>query len=333
MSLRLNLALKNRSTIKEREYDVIVVGGGPAGITAAIYLARYLLKTLLITKNIGGQISYTYIIENYPGFKSVESYKLIRCFEEHVRSYNVPILIDEVTDIVKHNQLFRVNTRNNGEFVGKVVILAIGVEKRRLNIPGEKEFIGRGVSYCAVCDAPLFKGREVAVIGGGDSAVTSALLLSRYATKVYLICRESKLRAQPILIEHLKKVKNINIIFNDEVVKIGGRSRVEWIKLKTGKVLSVSGVFVEIGLRPPIEFLRRIGLKLTSEGYVEVKPDQSTNIAGLFAAGDVTNACNNFKQIVTAIAQGAIAAKSAYEYLQQTYSQQQTIRVKQCEES
>ena len=322
MSLRLELALKSKDTAREREYDVIVVGGGPAGITAAIYLARYLLKTLLITKSIGGKILHTYIVENYPGFKSIESYKLIKYFEEHIRSYNVPILIDEVTDIVKHNQLFKVSTRNNGEFVSKAVILAIGVEKRRLNVPGEKEFIGKGVSYCAVCDAPLFKGKEVAVIGGGDSAVTSALLLSRYATKVYLICKESKLIAQPILIERLKKTKNIYIILNDEVIEINGRDRVECIKLKSGRALGVSGVFIEVGLEPPIEFLRKLGLKLTSEGYVEVKPDQSTNIAGLFAAGDITNACNNFKQIITAAAQGAIAAKSAYEYLQQILSQQ-----------
>ncbi|HIQ03813.1 MAG TPA: FAD-binding protein [Desulfurococcales archaeon] len=322
MSLRLELALKSKDIVREREYDVIVVGGGPAGITAAIYLARYLLKTLLITKSIGGKILHTYIVENYPGFKSIESYKLIKYFEEHIRSYNVPILIDEVTDIVKHNQLFKVSTRNNGEFVSKAVILAIGVEKRRLNVPGEKEFIGKGVSYCAVCDAPLFKGKEVAVIGGGDSAVTSALLLSRYATKVYLICKESKLIAQPILIERLKKTKNIYIILNDEVIEINGRDRVECIKLKSGRALGVSGVFIEVGLEPPIEFLRKLGLKLTSEGYVEVKPDQSTNIAGLFAAGDITNACNNFKQIITAAAQGAIAAKSAYEYLQQILSQQ-----------
>ncbi len=317
MSIELKLPLSiSRPVIREREYDTIIIGGGPAGITAAIYTARYLLKTLIITKILGGQISYTYVIENYPGFKSIESYKLIGYFEGHVKSYNVPILLDEVIDVKKEDKTFKVYTKNNGVFIGKTVILAVGAEKRKLNVPGEDRFIGKGVSYCTACDAPLFKGKRVIVVGGGDSAVLGALILSRYALKVYLVHRRGRLKAQPIYINRLKEANNIEVIFNDEIVEINGKDKVEWVKLKSGKTINVDGVFVEIGLRPPIEFLKKIGLKLTNEGYVAVNPDQSTNIPGLYAAGDVTNACNNFKQIVTAMAQGAIAAKSCYEYLQ-----------------
>lgn len=301
----------------EKTYDIIIVGGGPAGVTAGIYTARYMLSALLITKEKGGQMSESGYIENYPGITKIFGPDLVGKFYDHLAYYNVPIILDEVISVKKNvNEIFSVTTSSGRTFKSKTVILAMGVVRRKLGIPGEKEFAGRGVSYCAPCDAPLFKGKVVAVVGGGNSAANAALLLAEYANKVYLIHRRDKLRAQPFYVEQLYAQHKIEIILKSNVAEIGGDSVVRWIKIRESRQkIPVDGVFIEIGSDPPKEFFKKIGVEIDKDGYVKVNSDQSTNIPGLFAAGDCTTACNKFKQIVTAAAEGAIAADAAYKYI------------------
>ena len=298
-------------------YDVIIVGGGPAGVTAGIYAARYALNAVLITKDKGGQMGEAGYVENYPGFKRILGPDLADKFYDHLSEYKVPIILDEVVNIKRTNgNLFVVETALGNQFKTKTVILALGVIRRKLGVPGEKEFSGKGVSYCAPCDAPLYKGKVVAVVGGGDSAASAALLLADYARKVYLVHRRDRLRAQPFYVRKLTIHPKIQFVLNSNVEEIGGTKTVEWIKIKeTGEKIHVDGVFIEIGSDPPKEFFKRIGVETDEKGYVIVESDQSTSIPGIFAAGDCTTACNMFKQIITAAAQGAIAADSAYKYV------------------
>ncbi len=305
-----------------KQYDVVIVGAGPAGLSAALYSARFSLKTLVIAEVVGGTLTDAGIIDDYLGLPNIKGPDLARKFEEHVRSYNVDILLDKVVSIKKESEVFRIKCLSGSEYEGKAVILAVGSIRRRLNVPGEREFTGRGVSYCAVCDAPLYRGRVVAVIGGGNSAFQSALLVASYASKVYLIHRRDSFRAFPIYIKLVQENPKIDIILSSVVTEIGGAKTVEWIKVKNVKTgrehkLEVSGVFVEIGSEPPKEFFTEIGLEVDEKGYVAVKPGQTTNIPGLFAAGDCTGGSfkKKFDQIITAAAEGAVAALSAYEYL------------------
>lgn len=318
MSLKITfrrLELPTRG-LEEKEYDVVVIGGGPAGVAAAIYAARYMLDAILVAKEKGGQLNKIGYVENYPGILKIMGPELIDRLYEHLAKYKVPVVLDEVVDVKRKENRFNVITVSNRVFKAKTVILALGVVKRKLGVPGEEEFLGRGVSYCAPCDAPLFKDKVVAVVGGGDSAASASLLLAEYTRKVYVIHRRSQFRAQPYYIRQMELNPKIEFIFNSNVAEIGGTKTVEWVKIKeTGRKIFVNGVFIEIGANPPVEFFRKIGVEIDEKGYVKVNRDQSTNIPGIFAAGDCTNASGAFKQIVVAVAQGAIAADSAYRYI------------------
>ncbi len=312
-----------KSIETKKIYDVIIVGGGPAGIAAGIYAARYMLSTIIITKDKGGQMSEAGYVENYPGIKSILGPNLVDKFYDHLGEYRVPVILDEVLDVKKNESLFNVLTSSGKNFKSKTVILALGVIRKKLGVPGEEEFSGRGVSYCAPCDAPLYKDKIVAVIGGGNSAASAALLLADYAKKVYLVHRREKLKAQPFYVRKLTTHPKIQLILKSNVAEIGGTKTVEWIKIKeTGEKIRVNGVFIEIGSDPPKEFFKKIGIEVNEKGYVKVGPDQSTNIPGLFAAGDCTTACNMFKQIITAAAQGAVAADSAYRYILEKFGKE-----------
>ncbi|RLG77335.1 MAG: thioredoxin-disulfide reductase [Thermoprotei archaeon] len=307
---------------KKEKYDVVVVGAGPAGLSAALYSARFSLQTLIIAEVLGGTLTDAGIIDDYMGLPNIKGPDLARKFEEHVRSYGVDILLDKVVDIRREGEVFKIKCVSGSEYEGRAVILAVGSVRRKLNVPGETEFAGRGVSYCAVCDAPLYRGRVVAVVGGGNSALQSALLIASYASKVYLIHRRDSFRAFPIYVKLVQENPKIEVVLNSVVTEIGGTKTVEWVKIKNVKTaeerkLEVSGVFVEIGSEPPKDFFTRIGLEVDEKGYVVVKPGQITNIPGLFAAGDCTGGKfkKKFDQIITAAAEGAIAALSAYEYL------------------
>jgi thioredoxin reductase (NADPH) len=316
---RFRLGLEN---IKDR-YDCIVVGAGPAGLTAAIYLARFNVDTIVISKDVGGKMALAPLVDDYPGVPNVPGVRLAEQFENHVKKYGVPMIIGEaVVSIMREGDLWCVETEGGRRLCAYAVILAIGAEKRKLGVPGEDRLIGRGVSYCAVCDGMFFKDRIVAVVGGGDSALSSTLHLSTIAKKVYLIHRRETFRAMPHYIEKARKNPKIEIITNAVVTEIIGDKKVSKIKIKnvaTGeeKILDVDGIFIEIGSEPPKQFLKSIGLELDENGYIAVNPDMSTNLPGIFACGDIAGGKYKyrFEQIITAAAEGAIAAKSAYEYI------------------
>jgi len=295
-------------------YDVIIVGGGPAALTAGIYAARYKLKTVIFSKNIGGVAATSPKICNYPSYPSIQGFELMQKFTEHAKILGVEIIYDEVKKITK-NKLFLVKT-DNGEYEARKIIYATGTKRERLEVPGEGKLQGRGVSYCSACDGPFFKNKVVAIVGGGDAALSSALLLSDYASKIYIINRKKDFSGgNSGWAEIIIKDKKIDKIFNEEVVEIIGDKNVEGIRLKSGKNLKLDGVFIEIGSVPETELLKNLKVKLDKKGFVIVDKFQKTNVSGLFSAGDVSN--NVIKQVITAAGEGAIASYSAYVELKQ----------------
>jgi len=304
-------------------YDLIIIGTGPAGLTAGIYASRYLLNTLIIGKLPGGIMLEAHKICNFPTQNNITGFKLAQQLINHVKELKGEIKQEEVIEIkTKENQepqkskiftknkVFEIKT-NNSTYKTKKIILAIGTKRRKLNVKGEDKFLGKGISYCATCDAPFFKDKVVAVMGGGNAAITAALLLSNYAKKIYIIYRKNEFfRAEPAWIRQIKENKKIKPIFNSNIIEIYGDNTVKGIKLDTKKDLKVDGVFVEIGSIPDEKISKQLKLK-TEENYIVVNKKQETNIKGVFAAGDITN--NPLKQVITACGEGAIAATSAYE--------------------
>ncbi len=296
-------------------YDVCILGGGPSGLTAAIYSSRYGLHTALISKDIGGMANLAHKIENYPGFIG-SGFELMQKFYKQAEDFGTEFLSSEVADIHKDKTGFIIELRNEKVVHSKTVIVALGTEKRQLAIPGEKEFIGKGVSYCATCDANFFKKKIVAVIGGSNSATRAAKVLSAIAKKVYIIYRKEELRADKIEINSIKKDSKIEIMYNSIPTEIEGSSKVEEMEIETKgkkKKIKVDGVFVEIGAIPVTAITKRLNIKTDGEGYIDVNPDMETNVPGIFAAGDAIK--SKLKQVVVASAHGAIAAKSACDFL------------------
>jgi alkyl hydroperoxide reductase subunit F len=298
-------------------YDLIIIGGGPAGLTAAVYAARKKMNTLLLTKEFGGQLMWTKEIENYMGYQFISGPELMGKFEEQVKRFAVAIQYEEVNGlIVNQDGTFLVKTEEK-EYQSKTVILATGKRPRGLDIPGEKEFTGRGVSYCATCDGPFFDNKAVAVIGGGNSAVQAALELSKIAHTVYLVVRNDHYIADPIILEKMKVATNIIEKIGYESEGIYGNEVVEKITIReitTGELqdLAIDGVFVEIGLEPNSEYVEDI-VRMNKRKELMVDCRSRTNIPGVYAAGDITDGPD--KQIVIAAGDGAKAALMAYDYL------------------
>jgi len=302
-------------------YELIIIGGGPAGITAGIYAARYRLKTLMITKDFGGQIAKKAVpIENYPAFKEISGIELIRKFKEHLDKFKIDIEMDSVIKIERTNGNFQVFTQNQKLFKSKTVIIASGADPRPLKVPGENEFVGRGVSYCVTCDSPLFKNKIVAVIGGGNAGFEAAIALARWAKKIYVLEYGERVVADIQNQELARKTKKVEIITNAALKEIKGDKFVNSIiyeDRKTGqeKKLEVEGVFVEIGSQPASAFAKDL-VELNERGEIKVDFETfQTKTPGLFATGDVN--VGKFKQIVTACGEGAKAALAAYDYLQE----------------
>ena len=302
-------------------YDLIIIGGGPAGISAGIYGARQKLDILLITKSFGGQIARKAVmIENYPGFEEISGMELIQKLEKHLRKQKIDIERDEVSKVKKIKDRFVVITQSKNRFESKAVIVASGADPRPLEVSGEKEFIGRGLSYCVNCDGPLFEGKTVAVIGGGNSAFETAIFLSKIAKKIYILEYGERVRADEINQELVKKTGKVKIITNAQVKRIQGNQFVNSLvyedrKTKKEITLLLEGIFVEIGNQPATSFVKDlVNFNERDEIVVEFETCQ-TKTPGLFAAGD----CNvgSFKQIVTAAGEGAKAALAAFEYLNQ----------------
>jgi len=305
------------------EYDVIIVGGAPAGLTAAMYTARRMLHTLVLTKDIGGQAILSKHVCNYPGFLNVSGPVLMKRFQKQAERYGAEIIFDEVKQIVPEAMEYSVKTPTK-EFRTKAIILAFGKTSRRLNIPGEDKFQGRGISYCASCDAPLYKNKTVAVVGGGNSALDASLLLSEVARKVYLIHRRDEFRGFEAFVEEVKKKKNIEFVLSSIMTEIKGDNVVRGILVKNLKTnetneIAVDGVFVEIGYDVEPDMIRGL-VKLDQYNQIVVNekcqtlyPDKNEIRPGIFAAGDATNVL--FKQIVVAAGEGAKAGLQVYNYL------------------
>jgi len=301
-------------------HDIIIIGGGPAGITAGIYASRQKLNTLLITKAFGGQIARKAVmIENYPGFEEISGIELIQRLEKHLRKQKIDIERDEVGKLKKIKDKFLAITKSKNRFEGKSVIIASGADPRSLEVEGEKEFIGRGLSYCVTCDGPLFSDKTVAVIGGGNSAFEAAIFLSKIAKKIYILEYGEVVKADAENQERVKKTGKVKVITNAALKKIQGKQFVKSIIFEDRKTkqeinLPLEGVFVEIGSQPSTSFAKGlVDFNEKDEIVVEFETCQ-TKTAGLFAAGD----CNvgKVKQIITAAGEGAKAALSVYEYLQ-----------------
>ncbi|MCS7099389.1 MAG: FAD-dependent oxidoreductase [Sulfolobales archaeon] len=319
MSFRLRLPPKVRPG---ELFDVVIIGGGPAGLSAALYAARFSLRAVLVADSVGGTLNDAGVVDDYIGIPDILGPDLAKKFEAHVVKYGVPVVVDRVVGVAKSGEHFEVHLQNSGVIRCISVIVAVGSVRRKLGVPGEDRLRGRGVTYCAPCDAPMFKDRVVAVVGGGNAALQGALLTASYASKVYLIHRRDSFRAFPQYVDLVKKNSKIELVLNSVVEEIGGGERVEWVRVRNvvsgeERELRVSGVVVEIGSEPPREFLRSMGLELDEYGYVVVYPGQKTNIEGVFAAGDCTGGPykKKFDQIVTAAAEGAIAAYSVYEFV------------------
>lgn len=299
-------------------YDLIIIGGGPAGLAASVYAARKRLNTLLITVNIGGQINTTWGIENYLGYQFIEGPELISKFEAQVKQFPIDQKIgSRVTFIRKIEGGLEVTADSGEKHQGKAVIFATGKSPKKLNVPGEKEFAGKGVSYCAVCDGPVFAGQKVAVVGGGNSAVTAALDMVKIAEYVNLVSL-TKLTADPVLIDKLGEAKNLAVYPEHQTLSIKGNQFVEGVVTKdlksgTEKQLDITGVFIEIGLVPNSDAVKSL-LKLNKWGEVPVSCNTETEVPGLYAAGDVTDVPE--KQIIIAAGEGAKAALQAHRYLQ-----------------
>jgi len=303
----------------KKNYDLIIIGAGPAGLSASIYAARYKLEHLIFGIERGGQMNEIYEIENWPGDISVSGAKLIEKMIAHVENYGIKIKQESVISIKKNeSSIFEVKT-SSGVYESKNLILAMGARYKKMNIPGEKEFIGKGVSYCATCDAMFFKNKTVAVVGGGNSAAVVALELKDFAEKVYLICKEEKLKAETVLLEEIRTIQKIEIINNTNILEIKGENKVERVILdktyNNKTFLDLDGVFVEVGAEPGIQLARKLGVETDEKDYIKIKEDMSTNVSGIFAAGDITTGSNKFRQVLTACSEGAIAANSIYKIL------------------
>jgi thioredoxin reductase (NADPH) len=302
-------------------YDVIIVGGGPSGMSAAIYASRARLKTLLIEKaGCGGQIAITDHLENYPGFEEgINGFELAMKMEKQARTFGCEITYGEASFIETDDAIKKVILSDKKEYFTKTIIIASGANFRKLGIEGEQEFIGKGVSYCATCDGPFFRNKEIAVVGGGDSALQEALYLTKFATKVNLIHRRDQFRAAKILQEKVFAEPKINIIFDSVVEKISGSLSVEQVILKNVKnnissPLNVNGVFVFVGWLPNTKFLENTKIKLNEAGYIVTDDNMNTSIEGIFACGDVRQKI--LRQVVTAAGDGAIAAISAQHFIE-----------------
>ncbi len=295
-------------------HDLIILGAGPAGLSAGIYAARYGLKTIIIGEEIGGTANHAEILENFPGFTG-KGKELMEKMAKQAKQHGAEILVDEILNIKKSGKEFIVKTEKK-EFTSKAVIFALGTEHKKLEIPGEKKYLGKGVSHCLDCDAPLFREKTVAVIGGGSAAISTAIVLGKYASKIYLLYRGDKLKAEKALIEKALKNKNIEIIYNSVPVEIKGNNIVSSIIVEENgkkKEHKVDGIFINAGKVPTPVLEKELGVKTDEQDYIIVDSEMKTGVEGVFAAGDSIK--GKLKQIVTAAAQGAIAAKSAYDFL------------------
>ncbi len=304
-------------------YDLIIIGAGPAGLAAGLYAGRYRLNAFILEKMVaGGQIILSSTIDNYPGFPNgIATHELIDKFKAQVDEVGVKILSDEVIGVSSSFKLrtpvYNIKTKDNNNYETKSIIIASGAYPKKLGISGEDKFVGRGVSYCGTCDGPLFKVKDIAVIGGGDRAVEEAIFLSKYASKVFLVHRRDQLRASKILEEKAKQEPKINFVLGSVVDEIIGKDSVEAIRVKNLKTGSLSnlpcrGVFIFVGIQPNTVFLKGL-LEMDEQGFIVTEADLKASKEGIFACGDCRR--KTLYQVVNACGEGAVAADSAHKYI------------------
>ena len=301
-----------------KNYDIAILGGGPAGLSAAIYATRYGLSVIVISRDIGGSANLAHQIENYPGY-SGSGFDLMQKFFKQAENHGAEFLNDDLIDIKKNKGCFEI-VMTGRKICSKSIIIALGTQRRKLNVPGEDKFLGRGVSYCATCDGNFFKNKIVAVIGGGDSACKASILLSEIAKKVYIIYKGEIEKCEMIYRNKIKEKNNIQILNNTIPLEIRGKETVKEIIVDRGgknlpkeERIRLNGVFIEIGALPVTDIAKLLKIKTDKENYILVDCEMKTNVKGVFAAGDVVK--SKLKQVVIAASQGVVAAKSAYDYL------------------
>ncbi|MDD2487528.1 MAG: FAD-dependent oxidoreductase [Candidatus Gracilibacteria bacterium] len=294
-------------------YDLAIIGAGSAGLPAGIYSSRYKLKNIIIGELLGGALTQSHQVENYPGFEKISGSDLMNKFLEHAKISGSEVMNDKVIEISKSDKSFKLKTLSGKEIESRFLLIASGNKYRYLKVKGEQEFIGKGVSYCATCDGMFYRGREVVIVGGGNTAMTEALYLSEICMKVHIVHRSSSFGGEKVLIDRIMNHKNIEIILNDEVDEIKGGMFVEEVLLKSGKTLKVDGIFVAIGNEPETSVFDSLGIELDESGYIIVDPRQETSVKGVYAAGDITTNSNKFQQTLISSAEGALAANSIHE--------------------
>ncbi len=300
-------------------YDIIIIGAGPAGITAAIYAARRKLNFLVLSLDIGGQMSWSSDVDNYPGLPDLPGVDVVEKFQKHMKDYNIKVKQEEVINVQKKLRTFVVKTKKFS-YEAKTVLIASGKKPKKLNVPGEEEFLGKGVNYCATCDAPLQKNKILAVIGGGNSALDAANFLSKYAKKIYLLDVNSKLGGEPVLRDKVLKNKKITHIPGVKVLEIIGEKFVnslKYIQNNQNKILKLEGVFIEVGLVSKADFIKLVKKNKWGEIMIfrstKSHEENLTSVPGIFAAGDITDI--PAKQIAAAVGEGCKAALAIFDYL------------------
>lgn len=299
-------------------YDLIIIGAGPAGLGASIYASRYKLNHVVIGSEIGGQVTEAWEIENYAGIESISGKDLMEKFVTQTKDLGGEIVQGSVNSVAKVDDGFEVVTSDGKKYETKSLILALGMKARKMNIPGEDKFIGKGISYCATCDAMFFRGKDVAVVGGGDAAATAAIHLAEFANSVQLLYKEGTKCFEPSWEQQMKKTGKVACGTFSNITSIVGSEKVEGLEYEINgekKELSIAGVFIEIGSVPGVVVAQNLGVRTDEQGYIVVKQDQSTSVDGVYAAGDATTGSNKFRQIITAVAEGAVAAGSVYKKL------------------
>ncbi|WP_439846806.1 thioredoxin-disulfide reductase [Bacillus subtilis] len=315
---------------EEKIYDVIIIGAGPAGMTAAVYTSRANLSTLMIERGIpGGQMANTEDVENYPGFESILGPELSNKMFEHAKKFGAEYAYGDIKEVVDGNKEYKVVKAGSKEYKARAVIIAAGAEYKKIGVPGEKELGGRGVSYCAVCDGAFFKGKELVVVGGGDSAVEEGVYLTRFASKVTIVHRRDKLRAQSILQARAFDNEKVDFLWNKTVKEIheenGKVGNVTLVDTVTGEEseFKTDGVFIYIGMLPLSKPFENLGIT-NEEGYIETNDRMETKVEGIFAAGDIRE--KSLRQIVTATGDGSIAAQSVQHYVEELQETLKTLK-------
>ena len=305
----------NPLEMDENTYDLLIIGSGTTGMAAAVYAGRFELKTLVVGELPGGTITLTHLVENYPGYKRLSGLELAEHFQDHVADVGVEIKQDTIKNVTRKDEksFFEVETSSGKILKAKTVLVATGTEHKKLGVKGEEELANKGVSYCATCDGPLFRGKTMAIVGGSDSAVKESLLLAKYGTKVHIVYRGETVRPEPINKRRMEETENIEVINNTNIVEIVGTDFVEKVIFDTGEELECQAVFIEIGRLPRVGIVKDLNVELNEKGEIKINKASETNVPGLFSAGDCTN--TDWKQAIVGVAEGCMAAYSAFQYV------------------